>query len=348
MYDTLLQMGRWFGYRPDYKDLCRLYTTPALRDAYVEITAANDELRSDFEAMAVLDAKPQDFGLRVRTSPAGLEITARNKMRQGTRVKFSYSGDMPETVTFDMREAALAGNFLLLERFVSRLDATFPPECDETGSVIWSGVPAEEIADGFLDEYIAGQAPRTRPAFIADYIRSCQRVGELGNWTVRLVSSTTGRQIKKIGPHEIGLIERAKINEDVTAEQRYRIRRIVSPSDEAKDIIVGSDQWNRAMDATKNAAKGKLDKNGREKKEPAFPSGRTLRYERRPDQAHLLIYPLMDPTPYQVPDGPPVVGFAISFPNSSHGVQTGTEYVVNKVWQEQVLGESDFDEDAEE
>ena len=26
-YDTLLQMGRWFGYRPGYEDLCRLYTT---------------------------------------------------------------------------------------------------------------------------------------------------------------------------------------------------------------------------------------------------------------------------------------------------------------------------------
>ena len=43
-----------------------------------------------------------------------------------------------------------------------------------------------------------------------------------------------------------------------------------------------------------------------------------------------------------------MVGFAISFPYSSHGVQTATEYVVNKVWQQQVLGEADFDEDADE
>ena len=109
-------------------------------------------------------------------------------------------------------------------------------------------------------------------------------------------AAATG-QPDKIGPYEIGLIKREKINEDVTAEQRYRIRRIVSPSDEAKDLIVGSDQWNHALDATKNAAKGKLDKNGKEKKEPAFPAGTALRYERRPDQAHLLIYPLKDPRP---------------------------------------------------
>ena len=72
---------------------------------------------------------------------------------------------MPETVTFDMRETALAGNFSLLERFVSRLDTIFPPERDETGSIIWSGVPAEEIVDGFLDEYIAGPSP-TDPACV--------------------------------------------------------------------------------------------------------------------------------------------------------------------------------------
>ncbi len=34
MYDTLLQMGRWFGYRPGYVDLCRLYTSEELRDSY--------------------------------------------------------------------------------------------------------------------------------------------------------------------------------------------------------------------------------------------------------------------------------------------------------------------------
>ena len=67
-YDTLLQMGRWFGYRPGYEDLCRLYTTPALFDAYGEITAADNELRRQFEEMAALDQRPTTFGLRVRSS----------------------------------------------------------------------------------------------------------------------------------------------------------------------------------------------------------------------------------------------------------------------------------------
>ena len=54
--------------------------------------------------MAALNAKPEEFGLRVRTSDTGLEITARNKMRRAMKVKLSYSGDLPETAAFDMRD----------------------------------------------------------------------------------------------------------------------------------------------------------------------------------------------------------------------------------------------------
>jgi len=341
MYDTLLQMGRWFGYRPAYEDLCRLYTTPALRDAYVEITAANDELRREFEEMAVLDAKPEEFGLRVRSSPAGLAITARNKMRRGLKVKLSYSGDLPETVAFDMREATLTENARVLERFVGRLDAGYQEERDG-GSVVWKGVPAEEIAEGFLADYIPSKAHRVRPAFIAEYIRRCQRVGELGSWTIRLVSSKTG-QLTKIGPYEIGLVERAPTNDPAT-EQRYRIRRIVSPADESTDL--DKEQWRCALEATRKAAEGKRDKKGNPRKPPVVPSGTPLRRHRRTDQALLLLYPLKNPLQGKQGAAVPVVGFAVSFPYS--GDSTETEYVVNEIWQQQAFDEPDIDEDADE
>jgi hypothetical protein len=335
MYDTLLQMGRWFGYRPGYEDLCRLYTTPSLRDAYIEITAANDELRRDFEDMAVLDAKPEEFGLRVRTSSAGLVITAANKMRRGLKVKLSYSGDISETVAFDMRESALTQNFLNLERFAGRLDAAYPAELDG-GSVKWSGVTGEDI-EGFLSDYISTTAHRVRPQFLAGYIRLSQRVGELGSWTVRLVSSQTGDRMK-IGAYEIGLVERAATNEPA-AEQRYRIRRIVSPRDESTDLDPG--QYARALAATRKAAEGKLDKQGNPRKPPVVPQGPPLRRQRRTDQALLLIYPLKNPLPDATT---PVVGFAMSFPFSKNS--TETEYVVNEIWQQQAFDDPDADEDA--
>lgn len=350
MYDTLLQMGRWFGYRPEYEDLCRLYTTPDLKDSYVEITAANDELGREFDEMAAIDATPEEFGLRVRTSPAGLEITARNKMRLGTRVRVSYSGDMPETVTFDMRASTVTSNFRLLESFAARLDAAFPREPNKgSGSLVWSGVPADEIVDGFLDDYLAGKAPRVRPKFIADYIRKCEQFGELGNWTVRLVSSSDKDAVPwKVGPHGINLIKRADLGKGADPE-RYRIRRLISPADEGRDLA-GSEQWERALKAARSAALKGVGRNGEPKKTPAFPDGQELRRARQADQAHLLIYPLVNPVRDQVPDALPVVGFAISFPYSGYAADTAVEYVVNEVWRKQALGdqEIDQDEDADE
>ena len=344
MYDTLLQMGRWFGYRPMYEDLCRLYTTPALRDAYVEITAANDELRREFAEMALLDAKPEEFGLRVRTSSAGLVITAPNKMRRGLKVKLSYSGDLPETVAFDMRDATLSHNLRVLEGFVSRLDEASQPTRDggDRGSVVWRGVSPDDVVEGFLADYTPGKAHRVRPKFIIDYIRNCQRVGELGDWTVRLVSSKGGEPAK-IGLYEVGLIERKPSN-DPAAEDRYRTRRILSPSDESTDL--DGDQYRRALDATRRAAEGKRDKNGNPRKPAEVPTGPPLRRQRRTDQPLLLVYPLKNPLADDQPEAPPVVGFAISFPFSGHAIET--EYVVNEIWQQLAFDEPDTDEDPGE
>jgi Z1 domain. len=100
MYDTLMQMGRWFGYRPGYPDLCRLYTTRDLVQWYRHITLAEQELRREFEYMWSSGRTPSDYGLRVRTHPEGLLITALNKMREGVTMQLSYAGELVETALF--------------------------------------------------------------------------------------------------------------------------------------------------------------------------------------------------------------------------------------------------------
>jgi hypothetical protein len=352
-YDTLLQMGRWFGYRPDYEDLCRLYSTRALVRAYAEITAADAELRREFDVMAALGATPEEYGLKVRTSSVGLEITARNKMRKSEIVRVSYSDSMPETVNFDMSDAAIDGNLAMLERFVGRLDANFRRESnDETGSIVWTQVTPDEIVDFFLRDYVAGPAPRTRPKFIADYIRNCQRMGELENWTVRLVSAKGGESWEIDGHRGLGLIERVPIKDrmpikDIEDGEPYRIRRIVSPSDEGKDFIKGSDEWARALEAARTEARAATARDGKARKEPEFPAGSSLRRQRPPSRAHLLIYPLKDPRSSWRSGTPPVVGFAISFPQSAYASRTAVEYRVNDVWYRDALG-SDYVEDDDE
>jgi hypothetical protein len=81
MYDTLMQMGHWFGYRPGYVDLFRLFTSEELNEWYRHITIASEELRSDFDYLASINGTPEDYALKVRNGPGQLQITSISKMR---------------------------------------------------------------------------------------------------------------------------------------------------------------------------------------------------------------------------------------------------------------------------
>lgn len=86
MYDTLMQMGRWFGYKENYIDICRLYTPAELLEWFTHIAAASEELQSEFEHMANVGATPKDYGLKVRSHPTML-VTSAVKMRHGTEMR---------------------------------------------------------------------------------------------------------------------------------------------------------------------------------------------------------------------------------------------------------------------
>ncbi|WP_147309307.1 Z1 domain-containing protein, partial [Xanthomonas campestris] len=75
MYDTLLQMGRWFGYRDGFKDLCRLFIRSEASDWYGFIADATEELRDEIRRMELVGLTPMDFGLAVRSHPGTLLVT---------------------------------------------------------------------------------------------------------------------------------------------------------------------------------------------------------------------------------------------------------------------------------
>lgn len=96
MYDTLMQMGRWFGYRPGYVDLCRLFTSNELNEWYRHITLASDELREEFRYLAESGGTPENYALKVRTHPGQLQITSVSKMRHTKNIQVSWAGRLVE------------------------------------------------------------------------------------------------------------------------------------------------------------------------------------------------------------------------------------------------------------
>ena len=326
MYDTLLQMGRWFGYRPGYVDLCRLYTTDELRDFYTHITMATEELRQEFDLMADRGMTPSDFGLRVRSHPAGLVITAANKMRNGTPMTVSYSADISETIAFERPPGANRSNLERFERFIRSLGS---PQLVKSSNQVWKAVSGERVAD-LLEEITVHQASRkARGDYLARYIRSQNNLGGLTSWTVALISNLNGDSLV-LGGWPVHPVTRAThLVDSWDAASVYRIRRLVNPTDEMIDLT--EDQENQAWEQTLRQHQEQPE-TSRHSTVPRRANGPNIRRARDPRNGLLLLYPLQE----KDDEGLPFVGFAVSFPAAER--DTPVEYVVNTVYWQEELG----------
>jgi len=155
-YDTLMQMGRWFGYRAKYEDLCRLYLTQDSIDHYQDTSEAIDELRDEIKFMQSADLTPKQFGLKVRQSPHALRITAANKMRTASTqlVNIGFGGRTVEGHTVYNNKNINSKNVTVTREFLQGLGT--PSNSEDyhftEGTRLWTGVKPESILQ-FLKEF---------------------------------------------------------------------------------------------------------------------------------------------------------------------------------------------------
>jgi hypothetical protein len=347
MYDTLMQMGRWFGYRPGYLDLCRLFTTADLIDWFSHIADAAEELREEFDIMAESGATPREYGLRVQSHPV-LLVTSALKMRAAQDLWLSFSGDVLETVAFYRSEPVLDGNMKALKALTGVLGK--PKEGPEINraranrsqiwrAYVWRDVRAAEIIQ-FLSSYKTHPAARkVRSELLMEFISEMNKKGELIHWNVAVMSGGKGQ------PYDVNqyvsVSMQTRDNTTKTENDKYTIGRLLSPPDEGIDL--DDRAWEAAFRLTRKSwsPKPANAKGGKQEKEPEIPSGRYIRTVRgfgaegvpaEPDRGLLLIY-ILDPGYAGLSPEFPVVAFGISFPDSA--TSTKVKYTVNAVQLEQ-------------
>lgn len=348
MYDTLMQMGRWFGYRPGYLDTCRLYTTTELEDWFGHITEASEELREEFDHMVSIGGTPKDYGLRVRSHPV-LLVTSRVKMRNARRLMLSYSGELVETTVLHRDKVTLQRNLSALQDFVAILGpATSNPQQPRpgrrlakwNGSLLWNDIPSEAVC-GFLSRYVThGDAHKVNSQILTEFIQKMARDGELTNWTVAVLAGNSDVPTS-LGGHQVNAVERQP--KDSGREDGYAIRRLLSPRDETIDL--DAQAWAAALEQTKRAWAADPARGGKRRtaEEIEDPNGPAIRYvrgtgnaelgvSRHPERGLLMIY-VLDPVKAGLDHGVPVVAFGISFPSST--LSTKVEYAVNNVYWDQ-------------
>jgi hypothetical protein len=158
MYDTLMQMGRWFGYRAGYEDLCRVYLSEDSRGWYAHIAEATEDLRQQVKQMRRDGFSPEEFGLYVRAHPDALIVTALNKMRHAERRTFGVNFDnkLKEThvipASLEICQKNLGEIAALYQKLATEYGA---PEVDRNyskGSVYWKAIPVDYILE-FMEDF---------------------------------------------------------------------------------------------------------------------------------------------------------------------------------------------------
>jgi hypothetical protein len=362
MYDTLMQMGRWFGYRPGYLDLCRLYTSPDLVKWFGHIADASEELREEFDFMAKAKLTPEQYGLKVMSHET-LTVTSPLKMRNAQTLSLSYSGTRPQTILFHRSAAIQQMNLDATDALIAALGTKFEdaPKYSRDGEVeswpgarLWRDVDVAHVL-AFLAAYTTHpNATSAKAAVLSDFITKMLDIDKLKQWSIALVSGGegVGESHTFPGGFKPKSLQTRKVNESDPPGARdpamFAIGVLTGPKDEGIDI--DDDVWRDALARTREAWKPDSARN--RVNPPNSPSGKGIREARDrlggdADRGLLLLYTL---APYysrkKLPENlivpgwdKPIIAFAIAFPASENGIRV--EYEVNLLYWMQEYGPSE-------
>lgn len=315
-FDTLLQMGRWFGYREPYVDLTRLWTTDELRTRFRDLATAEEALRREIRLYEALGMTPRDFAPRIM-SHATMQITASNRMGSAREVSADYNGSLVQTINFQLgRRDWLDHNLNAARNFLAGLGTPSPEDDLPT----WHEVDWRHVARFLGDYWTHAGASKVDSRLILEYIHTqASRYHELTRWTV----SVRGRRRPddELGDEDLGIADRGTvhcINRAREPESETSIGALINP-------VRGAE---RGGDEEVGVAPSVIEAARRFAAENDVSFALTLRHRRDPETGLLLIYPISRNSKPQRStgqrlfdnverDGETVIGIAVVFPFST-------------------------------
>lgn len=321
MYDSLMQMGRWFGYRPGYVDLCRLYTTEQIFEWFNHITMATEEMRNDFDEMTASHQRPKDFRLKVRNHHGLMTITSLAKLNFSTNIEISFSGTNPQTYQLLKIKSTIENNFKALNNLISVIGFPAAENRKESRGKIrylfYPNLEIDPICD-FIDAFKIEQ-PSIRNATLSDYIKAQSKNNNISEWNVCIVSNTD----EKVFIDYVGntpLNERQEKEDVMTYDLHFNNESITlgcSVRNQPK-ITRTSDYYLIAKNQIDDLKDRQVDlsinglKTNKEIKEQRASEKKGL----------LLIYALDERATPNVNNGIPIIGYSLHFPKIENEVKT--------------------------
>lgn len=323
-YDTLMQMGRWFGYRDNYDDLCKIYMPSEVSDNFTQIIEATNELMERFREMSANGKTPQDFGLEVKYYPDSLlQITARNKMRYAETIQYTinFSGLLKETARIHKDINILRKNFSVLENLIVRLSSTFV-QCGESNHIAKD--IDKDIILSFLQnfEVVEKYTPLMPIELIKNYVKQKEVA-----WDI-VIYSGRGNAINVGG---VDILKEQRQFDD--KDKYFEVKQRKVSSGNAEKYALNKEIKDKIQEII---AIKKKDNELREREMTIL--------IRQALQKPVLMLHILESEKLNKEN---IVAFGVCFPYSNSYEAQSTNYVINSVKIKEMLEENDYDEDNE-
>ncbi|WJZ02323.1 Z1 domain-containing protein [Corynebacterium freiburgense] len=243
-FDTLLQMGRWFGFRNGYQDLPRIWMPAELALWFRDLALIETDLRQELAVYAREGSTPIQVQAKIRKHPA-MMITARAKMQDSINMTASFSGQQVQTVRFKAGDKEwLQNNLDATWNFVESLQShNVMQEKLDNGTTVFRSAPTETVLK-FLSEYEFDDDFRLgsrRGALIRDYIQNELNAKTLGKWNISFFGLASEAQgTREVGPGLfVHKVRRSKLKNETTTDAQ--IRALAPPLHRLNDLPVDNE-----------------------------------------------------------------------------------------------------------
>lgn len=226
IYDTLLQMGRWFGYKLEFEDLPRIYTTKELAEAYSMLSIVEEKIRDEFSNYE-FDVSPEEVAPKIIKMPE-LAITRKMAMQCAISTGINYSGSRPQTLFFPSRNR----RFLLDNQEATKvfLDSIEEKRTEKNSMPLYTGIPISSI-QGFLSSYSIIPENRTcDKETLLKFIAKANDRGYLQNWDVVVVTTKTGKLFNISSFLTIRMVERTRFDRKNPEEDTLYLKALQQPN----------------------------------------------------------------------------------------------------------------------
>jgi len=235
LYDSLLQMGRWFGYRRGYEDLTRVWMFRESAQRFEYLARIEQEIRDEVDRYTQTGLSPLDFGVRIRRHPV-MQITKQAFLRNARKISFDFSGARPQTTFFENSHSMIQRSQTALMQLESSMIADGAP-VNIPGGFLFNGVALDHVKQ-FFDSKSGYPLSDSNEYFntvpLNQYLKTKEKHNELLTWNVVIRSIAGGATFDGLSTRP-GMAKRSRL---ISSKDKptIAIGTLADPGDQFLDV----------------------------------------------------------------------------------------------------------------